>query len=105
LLNPAVLPRVERAVHLNRKGESMRRIIVTTVATGAVIFALSASASAFQCPKLVKQIEDEAGQRFDDAAYAAKQSADQATALHKEGKHAEAEAKAKEGLARLGMAK
>ena len=83
----------------------MGRFIVTTVAAGAVIFALSAPAWAFQCPKLVKQIEDEAGQRFDDAAYAAKQSADQATALHKEGKHAEAEAKAKEGLTRLGLAK
>jgi hypothetical protein len=83
----------------------MGRVIVTTIAAGAVIFALSAPVWAFQCPKLVKQIEDEAGQRFDDAAYSAKESAEQATALHKEGKHAEAEAKAKEGLTRLGLAK
>lgn len=83
----------------------MGRLIVTTVVAGAFIFAVASSVSAFQCPKLVKQIEDEAGQRFDDAAYSAKRSADQATALHKEGKHAEAEARAKEGLTRLGMAK
>ena len=83
----------------------MGRVIMTTIAAGAVLFALSAPVWAFQCPKLVKQIEDEAGQRFDDAAYSAKQTADEATALHKAGKHAEAEAKAKEGLKRLGLAK
>ena len=37
--------------------------------------------------------------------HSAKESAEQATTLHKEGKHAEAEAKAKEGLKRLGLAK
>jgi len=92
-------------VHLNRKGEFMGRVIVTTVAAGAFLFTLSAPSWAFQCPTLVKQIEAEAGQRFDDAAYSAKQTAEQATALHKEGKHAEAETKAKEGLKRLGLAK
>lgn len=81
----------------------MGRIIVTTLAAGALLFTLSAPALAFQCPKLVKQIEDESGQRFDDAAYDAARSAEQATALHKDGKHAEAEAKAKEGLKRLGL--
>lgn len=83
----------------------MGRFIVTTVAAGAFMLALSAPALAFQCPKLVKQIEDEAGQRFDDAAYNAARAAEQATALHKAGKHAEAEAKAKEGLKTLGLAK
>ena len=81
----------------------MSRVIMTTIAAGAVIFALSAPVWAFQCPKLVKQIEDEAGQRFDDAAYSAQRSAEEATALHKAGKHAEAEAKAKEAKKLLGL--
>lgn len=83
----------------------MGRFIVTAVAVSAFVFALSAPALAFQCPKLVKQIEDEAGQRFDDASYSAARTAEEATALHKSGKHAEAEAKAKEGLKVLGLAK
>ena len=83
----------------------MRRFIVTTVAASAVMLALSAPVWAFQCPKLVKQVEDEAGQRFDDASYSAARAAEQATQLHKGGKHAEAEAKAKEGLKMLGLAK
>ena len=81
----------------------MGRFLVTTATVGAFMVAMSAPAGAFQCPKLVKQIEDEAGQRFDDAAYTAQQSAAAATALHKAGKHAEAEAKAKEAKKLLGL--
>lgn len=83
----------------------MGRFIMIAVAAGAFVFALSAPALAFQCPKLVKQIQDEAGQRLDDASYSAARAAEQAAALHKDGKHAEAEAKAKEGLKILGLAK
>jgi hypothetical protein len=80
----------------------MGRVIVTTVAAGAVLLAACAPAWAFQCPALVKKIEDEAGMRFDDASYAAKQAAEKATALHKEGKHAEAVAAAQAALKSLG---
>ena len=81
----------------------MRRfaLMFAVVAVGAVL--VSGPALAFQCPKLVKQIEDESGQRFDDAAYEAARAAEQATELHKAGKHAEAEAKAKAALKSLGL--
>ena len=81
----------------------MGRFVMTTVAASVLMLALAAPVWAFQCPKLVKQIEDESGQRFDDAAYDAARAAEQATALHKEGKHAEAEAKAKMALKTLGL--
>jgi len=81
----------------------MGRFLVATATVGAFMVAMSAPAWAFQCPKLVKQVEDEAGQRFDDASYSAQKSAAEATALHKAGKHAEAEAKAKEAKTLLGL--
>ena len=58
---------------------------------------------ASQCPKLIKQIEDETGNRLDDSAYTAKMKAEEAAKLHKDGKHAESEKVAKEGLALLGI--
>jgi hypothetical protein len=64
--------------------------------------ALASTAQAFQCPKLVKQIDDATAQRYDAAAANARQAAAEAQALHAAGKHAEAEQKAKEALATLG---
>jgi hypothetical protein len=64
---------------------------------------LTGPALAFQCPKLISKIHDEADSRFDDASYDARRKADEAEALHKAGKHAEAEKAAKEGLARIGV--
>jgi len=43
-------------------------------------------ALAFQCPKLVKKIEDEVGTRFDPAAADARAKAAQAAELHAQGK-------------------
>ena len=60
-------------------------------------------ADAFQCPKLVSQINTTAGNRFDGAAQEARTKAAEADRLHKEGKHAEAEKTAKEALDRLGV--
>jgi len=60
-------------------------------------------ADAFQCPKLVSQINATAGNRFDAAASEARRTAADADRLHKEGKHAEAEKAAKEALDRLGV--
>jgi hypothetical protein len=82
----------------------MRRFafVITMVAAGAVLTA--GSAGAFQCPKLVAQINNEAGNRLDAASYDAKQLGAEAAKLHAEGKHAEAEKAAKEGLAKLGSA-
>ena len=82
----------------------MRRFasVFTVVAAGAV-FAVG-SADACQCPKLVAQINNETGNRLDNASYEAKELSAQAAKLHAEGKHAEAEKAAKDGLAKLGMA-
>jgi hypothetical protein len=52
---------------------------------------------------LVSQINAVASNRLDAAGYDAPQKAAEADRLHKEGKHAEAENAAKEGLAKLGL--
>jgi hypothetical protein len=70
---------------------------------GVTLLLVAAAAQAFQCPKLVSQINAVASNRLDAAGYDARQKSAEADRLHKEGKHAEAEKAAKEGLARLGM--
>ena len=66
-------------------------------------FAIATPALGFQCPKLVKQITDASGNRFDAAAAQAKIDVATAQKLHSEGKHAESEKVAKETLAKLGI--
>jgi hypothetical protein len=80
----------------------MRRFVVPTVIALATLF-VTGPALAFQCPTLVRKIDAEAGMRFDQAAADARAKAAQAAELHAQGKHAEAEAAAKEGLKLLGM--
>ena len=80
----------------------MRRLVMAVV-VGVSTLVLAVSAQAFQCPKLVSQINAQTGNRLDAAAYDARQKAMQAEQLHKEGKHAESEKAAKEGLAILGI--
>jgi hypothetical protein len=80
----------------------MRRLVMLVV-VGIGTLALAMTAHAFQCPKLVSQINAEAGNRFDAAGYDARQKAAEAQELHKAGKHAESEKAAKEGLAMLGI--
>ena len=77
--------------------------LVLTAAVALVALTLSTPAFAFQCPKLVKQLNDATAQRFDAAATNAKVAAMEANALHAAGKHAEAEKKAKDALATLGI--
>src|SRR5436190_21563861 len=79
----------------------MSRAILAITALATLM--VTGPALAFQCPKLVAKVHDEAYSRFDDASYDARAKADEAEALHKAGKHAEAEKAAKEGLARLGL--
>ena len=71
--------------------------------SAVAILAITTPALAFQCPKLVKQINDMAGNRFDSPAQDARIAADKAAKLHAEGKHAESEAAAKAALAKLGV--
>ena len=77
--------------------------LITAVVLAIVALTFAGAADAFQCPKLVSQINDAAGNRFDAAAYDARMKAAEADRLHKEGKHAEAERTAKDGLGRLGI--
>ncbi len=85
----------------------MGRVALVVSVALALLFAVAGPSSAFQCPKLIKQVNDEvndeAGNRLDDAGYNARQLAEEADALHKAGKHAEAEAKAKEAMKVLGI--
>ena len=80
----------------------MHRIALTALAAVTALM-LSTPAYAFQCPKLVKQLNDETARRFDAAAANAKVKAAEANALHGAGKHAEAEKVAKDALASLGV--
>jgi hypothetical protein len=75
--------------------------LTAVVALLALPFATPASA--FQCPKLVKQLQDSTGNRYDATAAEAKQAAARSQALHTEGKHAEAEQVAKDALTKLGI--
>lgn len=80
----------------------MRRLVMAVVGL-TVMLAVAATADAFQCPKLVGQINAAASNRLDAAGYEARAKAVEADRLHKEGKHAEAEKAAKDGLTRLGI--
>ena len=65
----------------------------------AVLAFLTAPATAGQCPLLIKQINDALDNRMagqDTAGSTARKLANEAEALHKEGKHAEAIQKAEE---------
>jgi hypothetical protein len=78
-----------------------RFVFATVIGLAAVL--LAGPALAFQCPKLIKKIDDEVAIRFDPAAADARAKAAEAADLHAKGKHAEAEQTAKDGLKLLGM--
>lgn len=80
----------------------MHRLILTA-ALALTALLLSTPALAFQCPKLVKQINDSTATRFDAAAANAKVKAVEANDLHSQGKHAEAEKTAKDALQSIGV--
>lgn len=80
----------------------MHRIITATV-LGVAALSFATAAQAFQCPKLIGQINAAASNRLDAAAYDARMKAAEAEALHKAGKHAESVKAAKEGLEKLGI--
>jgi hypothetical protein len=81
----------------------MGRVALVVGVAVLMILSVAGPSSAFQCPKLIQKVNDEAGNRLDEAGYNARQLAEEADALHKAGKHAESEAKAKEALKQLGM--
>jgi hypothetical protein len=77
--------------------------VTLTAAVALLALLLATPAYAFQCPKLVKQLQDSTGNRYDATAADAKLAAIRAQALHAEGKHAESEQVAKDALAKLGI--
>jgi hypothetical protein len=81
----------------------MARLIFVSAVAGVLVLIVAGPSPAFQCPKLVQAVNNEAGNRLDDAGYTARQMAEEAERLHKEGKHAESEAKAKEAMKLLGL--
>lgn len=83
----------------------MKRMGLTLVGIGTFVALVAGPALAFQCPKLIGEINGAAGNRFDNAAYDAREKAAQADKLHKEGKHAESVKAAQEGLGKLGIMK
>jgi hypothetical protein len=74
----------------------------SAIAVAAVLLTFG-SASASQCPALIKQVTDATGNRLDAAGYSARQLAAEAQKLHNEGKHDESMAKAEEAAKAAGV--
>jgi hypothetical protein len=79
----------------------MKKLGLTIVGIGTFVALAAGPALAFQCPKLIAEINNAAGNRLDSAGYDAREKAAEADKLHKEGKHAESVKAAQEGLATL----
>jgi hypothetical protein len=75
--------------------------LLTLVGIGSLVALAAGPALAFQCPKLISEINASAGNRLDSAGYDAREKAAEAQKLHSEGKHAESVKAAQEGLAKL----
>ena len=80
----------------------MARFITAVVVAVVVTVLFAGPALAFQCPKLIAQINNETGNRIDAASNGAKGKAAEAQKLHSEGKHADSVKAANEGLAMIG---
>ena len=78
----------------------MTHVALTAVVALLALW-LATPAFAFQCPKLVTEIQTKTAQRYDPTASAAKVSAVEAQRLHAAGQHAESEKLAKETLDKL----
>jgi hypothetical protein len=79
------------------------RLVLTSAVVAVAALLVAGPALAFQCPKLIAAINNEAGKRFDNASYTAKMKAAEAQKLHADGKHAESEKVAKDALEMLGV--
>jgi hypothetical protein len=79
------------------------KTLALSALVGLLALVFVSPAVAFQCPKLVKQLQDATAQRFDATASDAKLAAARAQALHTAGNHAESEKVAKDALAKLGI--
>ncbi len=69
----------------------------------AMVGLMAGPALAGQCPLLIKQINDAAGSRLDEASAKAKALTAESEALHKAGKHADSVKKAEEAAKAIGL--
>ena len=82
----------------------MTKMLVALIAVALVTAGLLAGpAMAFQCPLLIKQIEDATAGKTDPASAKAKEQAAEAKKLHEAGKHAESVAKAEEAATAINL--
>ncbi len=79
----------------------MKHVITALALVAAGLTATPALA--FQCPKLIKQVQDAAGNRMDEAANNAKELAAAAATLHKYKLHAESVKAAEEAAKTAGI--
>jgi len=78
------------------------RLLSIAIAT-ALVGICGAPALAGECPMLQTQMERQVNNRFDSAAYTARENMKQASALHSQGKHAESVAKYEEAAKGVGV--
>ena len=79
------------------------RVIRLGVLSLAIVAFRAGPTLASQCPALITQVRDGVGNRFDNAKYAALGLAAEAEKLHKDGNHAESEAKAEAAAKAAGI--
>lgn len=78
------------------------RLLSIAIAT-ALVGICGGPALAGECPLLQAQMERQVNNRFDSAAYTARENMKQASALHSEGKHADSVAKYEEAAKAVGV--
>jgi hypothetical protein len=81
----------------------MKLLSIAIATTTALVGVSGGPALAGECPMLQTQMERQVNNRFDGAAYTARESMKQASALHSEGKHAESVAKYEEASKAVGV--
>lgn len=78
------------------------RLLSIAIATALVVIC-GGPALAGECPLLQAQMERQVNNRFDSAAYQARENMKEASALHASGKHAESVAKYDEAAKAVGV--
>ena len=82
----------------------MKRMLMALIVGGLAVGLLVGPATAFQCPLLIKQIEDATAGKADPASAKAKELAAEAKKLHEAGRHADSVAKAEDAAKAINLA-
>src|SRR5688572_29250073 len=98
-------PRSRRAVNVvDNLGKEVTRMLKTFLIAVAVLVLATGQALAFQCPLLIKQIQDATAGKTDANSAKANELAAEAKKLHDAGKHAESVAKAEDAAKAINLA-